>query len=219
MNRMKLARVSGASFLFYVVAGATNEFLMGRATDANGTTAILVHLAAHSNEVRIATLLSLAESLSAFVLAVSLYGLTRDQDADLARFGLLCRGVEGLLGALGIQTKLGLLWLAGASATSPPPAAAISAVLGPLYLSSGGPLGAIFFALGNGVFAYLMGRGRMIPRALAILGVLSSVLLAVALPLHLAGFANGTWINFLWLPAFIYAPLVGGWLLVRGVRP
>ncbi len=218
MKRVTIARVAGAAFLLYVVAGATNEFLMARATDADGVTATLVHLAANATDVRLSILLSLAEALSAFVLAVTLYGLTRDQDADLARFGLLCRSVEGLLGALGIQKKLGLLWLAGAGATTTPPDATLSAVLGPLFLLSGGALGAIFFALGNGVFAHLLGRGRMIPRALAVLGVISSALLVVVLPLQLAGFADGVWVNALWIPAFVYAPLVGGWLLLRGVR-
>src|SRR5829696_5966273 len=46
---------------------------------------------------------------------------------------------------------------------------------------------AIFFAVGSTLFCWLLLRGRLIPAALAWLGVLASVLLVVVLPLQLAG--------------------------------
>jgi hypothetical protein len=43
--------------------------------------------------------------------------------------------------------------------------------------------GAMYFAVGSTLFAWFLLRGRMIPVALAWLGVLSSALLVVILPL------------------------------------
>src|SRR6266852_5402521 len=51
--------------------------------------------------------------------------------------------------------------------------------------------GAIFFAVGSTLFSWLLLRGRMIPVALAWLGVLASALLVVILPAQLAGFLKG----------------------------
>jgi hypothetical protein len=60
-------------------------------------------------------------------------------------------------------------------------------------------------------------RGRLVPAILAGFGALSSALLAIALPLQLAGFATGTLIGCLWLREFAFAFAIGVWLLLRGV--
>ena len=46
---------------------------------------------------------------------------------------------------------------------------------------------AIYFAVGSLLFSWLILRGRLIPAALAQLGVIASALLVVILPLQLAG--------------------------------
>jgi hypothetical protein len=82
---------------------------------------------------------------------------------------------------------------------------------------------AIFFAVGSLLFSWLLLRGRMIPIALAWLGVLASVLLVVVLPLQLARLLGGpmawsesiTWL--VWLPMLVYEIVLGLWLLIKGV--
>lgn len=82
---------------------------------------------------------------------------------------------------------------------------------------------AIFFAVGSLLFSWLLLRGRMIPLALAWLGVIASVLLVVILPLQLAGLFGGamTWsagITWLvWLPMLVYEVVLALWLLIKGV--
>ena len=51
--------------------------------------------------------------------------------------------------------------------------------------------GEIYFAVGSTAFCWLLLRGRMIPVALAWLGVIASVLLVMLLPLQIAGFFGG----------------------------
>jgi hypothetical protein len=164
MTRTTNARLAGVAFLFYIVAGIATMVLAGRA---------------HATDV-----LSLLTSLSALVLAVTLYAITREQDPDLAMLGLTCRVVEGVPGHTG---------------------------------------GAIFFAVGSTLFCWLLLRGRMIPVALAWLGVLASVLLVVILPLQLAGLFGGpmtwsasvTWL--VWLPMLVFEVALALWLLIKGV--
>ena len=73
-------------------------------------------------------------------------------------------------------------------------------------------------ALGSTFFSWLLLRGRMIPTALAWLGVVASVLLVVALPLQLGGVLRGAVTQFMWLPMAAFEIPLGFWLIIKGVR-
>ena len=218
-SRQFYARLAGFTFLFYIAAGITSVVLFNRATSAEGTAAILARVAEHASDVRIAILLELLECFSALVLAVALYGITRDEDHELAMLGLACRVGEGVLGAIGIPNTLGLLWLATGSAGAGAPDVATANVLGAFFLmpAQSAMIGAPFFAVGSMIFSYLMLRGRMVPVPLAWLGVIASVLLVVGLPLQLAGFFKGPLTWYIWLPMVAFEVPLGLWLFTKGV--
>ena len=83
--------------------------------------------------------------------------------------------------------------------------------------------GEIYFAVGSSIFCWLLLTGRMIPVALAWLGVVASVLLVVLLPLQIAGFFGGprnwsspvTWT--VWLPLLVFELTFAVWLITKGV--
>jgi hypothetical protein len=83
--------------------------------------------------------------------------------------------------------------------------------------------GMIYFAVGSTLFAWLLLRGRMIPVALAWLGVLAGVLLVVMLLLQRAGLFGGTvnWSSSVtWLmslPMLVFELAFSLWLLIKGV--
>ncbi len=84
-----------------------------------------------------------------------------------------------------------------------------------------GDYAAIFFAVGSTLFAWLFLRGRVIPSALAWLGLFASILLVVVLLLQSAGFGGaGSWSSSLtwlvWLPALIYELWLAVWLIAKG---
>jgi hypothetical protein len=217
MTRSTSARIAGVGYLVYMAAGICNEILMQRATSAEGTAAILARIGEHATDVRLSVLLKLGECFSALVLAVTLFAITRDEDHELAVLGLVCRVAEGIFVASLIPSDLGLLWLSrGAQGAMD---VASTNALGALLLRPEGPLGAVFFAVGSAIFSYLLLRGRMIPVFLAWLGVLSSALLVVGLPLQLSGFLTGPLTAYQWAPATLFAPALGLWLLIKGVAP
>lgn len=76
--------------------------------------------------------------------------------------------------------------------------------------------GATLFAVGSTIFSSLFLRGRMIPIALAWLGVVASVLLVIGLPLQLAGFLRGPVTTIMWLPMAVFEIPLGIWLIVTG---
>ena len=216
-SRQFYARLAGFTFLFYIAAGLTVLFLMNRATDAEGTNAILLRIAGHTSDVRIAILLELCESFSALVLAVTLYGITRDVNHEFAMMGLVCRVCEGLLGVIGLRNTLGLLWLAKSRAGTGGPATAD--VLGDFLLmpTQSAMTGAIFFAVGSMIFSYLMLRGRIVPVWLAWIGLIASVLLILGLPLQIIGLLKGAITGYIWLPMVAFEIPVALWLLIKGV--
>lgn len=83
---------------------------------------------------------------------------------------------------------------------------------------------AIYFAVGSLLFSWLFLRGRMIPTALAQLGVIASALLVLILPLQLAGLFGGsmswsasiTWL--VWLPMLVFEITLALWLMIKGVN-
>ena len=69
------------------------------------------------------------------------------------------------------------------------------------------------------VLSWLLLRGRMIPAALAWLGVIASLLLVVVLPLQLARLLDGPITSLVWLPMLAFEDTVGVWFIVKGVSP
>jgi hypothetical protein len=220
MTRNTNARIAGFTYLFYAAIGICLELLMHRARSVGGDSATkLVGMGEHATEVRIAILITLLECFSALVLAVTLYRITRDQNRELAMLAMVCRVAEGVLGTLIIPNYLALLWLAKAAGTGAPDIPTTNA-LGTFLLMPvpSVPIGTIFFAVGSTIFSWLLLRGRMVPALIAWLGVFASGLLAVLLPLQLAGFSTGPLTGYYqWLPALVFQIVLALWLLIRGV--
>lgn len=157
-------RVAGFTLLFYIVAGITSLSL--------GSEALIVNL------------LYFLQNLSALVLGVTLYLLTREYGPALALLALTCRIMEAVHDE-----------------------------------------SAAFFAVGSLFFSFLLLRGRVIPTALAWLGVVASALLTALLPLQLGGLFGGTmsWSGMatwlVWMPMLIFEVALALWFLVKGVNP
>jgi hypothetical protein len=218
MTRRTNARVAGFTFLFYIAVAMTGMILAGRASSGEGTAAKLASIAQHATSVRVAVVLELLGCFSALVLGVTLYAITRDQDPDLAMLAMVCRVAEGVIGGDSLSRALGRLWLAtatGPDAPDPESANALAAVL--LKLPAGWTVNAIFFAVGSLLFSYLLLRGRMIPAALAWIGVVASILAVVVLPLELVGVLRGPITQLVWLPMLVFEVPLGLWLLIKGV--
>jgi hypothetical protein len=217
VTRTRNARIAGITFLVYIAAGLTSLRLYARATSGEGVAAQLAAIAQHATDVRLTILLGLLENLCALVLAVTLYAITRERDRDLALLAMICRVAEGIAG-MDVSQTLGLLWLATAAGpTAPDPGAARA--LGAFFLKMGATFNAsaFFFAVGSTLFSWLLLRGRMIPVALAWLGVLASLLTLVGFPLQLAGLLGGPVTSLMWAPMLLFEVTLGLWLIIKGV--
>ncbi len=95
MARTTVARLGGFTFLFYISASIVGTNLFARITKGDGIAAKLANIAAHRPQMGLCFILTLLTIFAALILAVALYALTRDEDADLALLALTCRVVEG----------------------------------------------------------------------------------------------------------------------------
>ena len=138
-------------------------------------------------------LATIAQNASAVVLALTLYVVTRVEGPSLAALGMIFRLGEGLLGAI--------VAIAGITLSQP-------------NLSA-----ATLFAIGSTFFCWLILRGRMMPRVLAWIGVVASIILIVGLPLQLAGLLRGAITQWMWMPMLAFEVPGGLWLMMKGVAP
>ena len=218
MTRTTNARLAGAAFLLYIGVGISQMVLSGSIPDAEGTAAKLASMAAHANLERIDMLLGMFTGFIALTLGVALYGVTRDEDHEIALLALLCRVGEGLSIMFPMFATMGLLWLATGDAVSMDPAGAYA--LAGFLMKVGGwnmSIAATFFAVASTLFCWLLLRGRMIPAALAWLGLFASVLLVIALPLRMTELLSSKIMMLLWLPMAAFEIPLGFWLLIKGV--
>ena len=213
------ARVAGWTFLLYIVVGLTSVYV-GRGSTAGDTTAArLASIAAHASRVRTNVVLGCLVFCIALALAVSLYGITRGEDHELSVFALCCRVAEAVGGVVPVVSAMALLDIATQAPLAEPGGTYAAADL-LLRLRRLNPmLTAMFFAVGSTVFAYLMLRGRLVPRGLAWLGVAASLLLVVLLPAQLIGVVGGSVAQVMWLPMLVFEVTLAFWLIIKGVTP
>lgn len=220
MTRATNARIAGSSLLLYIGLGITTMVVSGRASRGEGIAERLASMAQHATTLRIVEVLGLLTCFLAITLGVTFHALTRAQDPDLARLGMLCRAAEGILGAVPIPASLGLLALATATGPGALEPATLQAI-GTFVEASqrwNPILCATFFAVGSLLFCWLLLRGRMIPLAMAWLGVAASALLVLALPLQIAGAVSGLAAQLVWAPMALFEIALAGWLIVRGAE-
>jgi hypothetical protein len=140
-----------------------------------------------------AELATYAQNASAVILALTLFVVTRVEQPVLAALGMIFRLAEGALGPS--------LDLIGITVSQP---TLVDATL---------------FAIGSMFFCWLLLRGRMLPRPLAWLGVIASVIVVVGLPLQLGGLLGRPLTMVMWIPMLAFEVPGGLWLLVKGVPP
>jgi hypothetical protein len=140
-----------------------------------------------------AELATYAQNASAVILALTLFVVTRGEQPLVAALGMIFRFAEGALGPA--------LDLTGATLARP---MLVDATL---------------FAIGSTFFCWLLLRGRMLPRALAWIGLIASVILVVGLPLQLGGLLRAPLTTLMWMPMLAFEVPGGLWLLAKGVPP
>jgi hypothetical protein len=208
MTRTTNARIAGVAFLLYIAAAFPAMVISSRATAGSDIATRLATMAQHAFDVRLAAVLSLIGCFCALVLGVTLYAITRVQDRDLAMIGLACRVAEGVTGGTGLAATLALLSSVNAAG---------SEALGAFVFADTVFVAATFFAVGSTIFSWLLLRGRMVPTWLALVGVVGSAVVAVAMPLETLHVLSSSVAQLTWAPVAVFEVVVAAWFIIKGV--
>ena len=215
MTRRTNARLAGLAFLVYIAAAMSGMILGGRASAGATPVAKLASLAAHADQARAGLLLEMVGVFCAFVLAVTLWAITRDEDPDLSMLAAVLRVAEGVTGAVAMDAGAERIWLA-THAGQLDAATRDTLAAARFGITDAMGIGATCFAVASTIFAWLLLRGRIVPVALAWIGVVGSLAAVVMLPFRQVGFIVGSWTNVVWLPLLVFEVWLGIHFIVKG---
>ena len=207
---------------FFTVFDLTGNVIISRITGTGTFLATSHSVAASETLYRIGILLGLIGDLSTILLAIALYAILKPVDGILAMTALLFRLAESAIG--GVVVVLGFAELQvyldanGASALSASQLGVLADLLSRTS-AAGTDVSVVCFSIGSAIFFYLFLRSGYIPRALAVWGLLGSLLCTIAFSGSLlAPQASDLLRGIGALPIGIAEPVVGLWLLIRGIR-
>jgi hypothetical protein len=217
------ARVVGFAYLFALIPANFAEFYVSGHLIANTAADTARNIMAHERLFRLGTASNLLVFVTDVVLLTSLYVVLKPVNRSLALLATLFRVIEtAMISVVALNDLQVLRVLSGAKYLRVFEADRLQALA---RLSIGGHsdayfIGLLFFGIGSAVFAYVWLESGYIPRWLAILGLLGSVLVTagsfayVVFPEVLTGIAL-----VYFAPIFVFELVMGFLLLFKGLRP
>jgi Domain of unknown function (DUF4386) len=220
MNPQTIARVTGVLFLITFITSIPAVFVFN--VPVLDDPRYIVGAGA-DNSVSLGAFLELILIIANIGTAVALFPILKRENESVALGYVTARVVECAFIAVGILSLLSVVTLrqeaAGADTGS---LVAVSKSLVALHdwtflLGPGFVVG-----VGNGlVLGYLMYKSALVPRAMAMLGLVGGPLLFASSILVLFGFYEqlSVWGSIMVGPEFIWELSLGIWLIVKGFKP
>jgi hypothetical protein len=179
-------------------------------------------IAAWETLYRIGLLLGLIGNMSTILLAVGLYVTLQPVSGGLAMTALLFRLAESTIGGVVVVLSFVALQInleANRAAAFDASQLGTLADLVSRASAVGSNVSVVFFSVGSAIFFYLFVKSAYIPRALAMWGVIGSLLCMTAFVGNLVLPQSSEWLMGLGgLPIGIAEPALGLWLLFRGIN-
>lgn len=222
ITQSEAARLAGFIYLLTMATGIFASFYVPSQLYVSGDVAQTAsNIIAHETLFR----LGIASDLFTFIIDVvliwALYVLLKPVDKNLALLASFWRVMESAILCMATGNKfVGLQFLSNADhlkAFDPNQSYALAKVALNSY-GSDYIAGAICLGLGSTIFSYLLFRSNYIPKALALLGIVSSLFLAlghfaiIIFPEIRGVFPIG------YLPIALYEVALGFWLLIKGIK-
>jgi hypothetical protein len=222
-SQRKAARVAGVAFLVTMAAVVLANFLVHERLVVLGNPAETArNIMAHERLFRISIASDLIYCAGLVVLLTALYVILRPVSRGMALLGALSRLVYALMWVLMTLNLSYVLRLVRGTGVARAPEGDRLQTLMSVYLSTRFEqyyVGLLFFALASAVCSCLWLKSRYVPRALAALGLISSVWCAVCTLVFII-FPDFTDVVNLWWfdsPMGLFEIALALWLLVKGL--
>jgi len=216
---MSAVRLLGIVQLFVFVAGMVSERLLATVAGTGSTASILVNVSRNLTRMRISNLVALLNSLAIVILGVMFYTVFYKQYRTVALVALVCFVAEGIALAVSKIGGYGLIPLSQRFVEAGAPEPSYFTALGDFLYHGLDRLGydihMLFFCFGGILWYYLLYSSRLVPRPVAIWGLVAVCLLTV--PVLLVLYRRGpTPLMVLGLPYAPFELVLGLWLIVKG---
>jgi hypothetical protein len=205
--------MAGFLLLWLIVTGIAGMWITSAVAGSGGVLEEAKRVVASEHLYRTGLAVGLLEPLCTVALAVALYVVLKPVNRTVALFAMAWRLGEAFIGgtecALG-YAKLHLYLSQAAVAVSQQ-----GTLLGLVGFAESAMtnIGAIFFGVGSTLFYALFLRSGYIPRWLAGLGVIASVVVTSMCFGTLLFPEYGTWLQYGWAPMAIAEVVTGFWLM------
>lgn len=216
MNRRSIERAVGALFVLATLSSSVGFILLDPVLDDSD---LLAGVAADETQVMLGAFLLLVNSIAVVVIAVLLYPILKDHNAQLARLYPPARIVESVVLVIGVVGVLSLVTLSEDYLPTDPDAAALRASADSLLAvyDWGALLGILlFFGLAGLILNAVLYQSRLIPRWLAAWGLIGAALLLIEGAFESFG-TDG--LELLSIPIAVQEMVFAGWLILRGFAP
>ena len=214
------ARFAGVMY-FFTVFDVTGVVIAARVSGTGNFLDTAHSVAASDALYRIGLVSGLVGNMSTILLAVGLYVTLRPVDRNLAMTALLFRLAESTIGGMVVVFGFATLQIyLDANHTTAFDANQLGALADLVSRLSGAGtnVSVVFFSVGSALFFYLFLRSAYIPRILAMWGLLGSVFCLAAFAANLLlPQPSELLLGVGALPIGIAEPVVGLWLLIRGI--
>jgi hypothetical protein len=218
-TEMSTIRLLGAAQLIVFVASMVSERLLASVVGSGGVTSVLVNVSKNPNRMRISNLVALLNSVAIVFLAVMFYAVLSEEYRIIALVALGCFVAEAITLAVSKIGTYALLPLSQEFVEAGAPEPSYFQTLGDFLYSGLDRLGyeihMLFSCLGGILWYYLLFASRLVPRGLAMWGLVAVCLLAIPVLLALYSRGSTRWM----ILGLAYAPfelVLGIWLLVKG---
>ena len=217
------AKAAGLLYLFTSATAIFAEFFVrGRLIVRGDAVETAKNIVASERLFRLGIASDLITELGVVALVWALYVVLKPIDRNLALLAAFWRLTEASVFTVSVVDALAaVLLLSGADYLQAVGTQQLQ-VLALFFVSlqgAGWRIGYVFLGLGSTVFSYLWLKSRYIPRALAIGGVFSSLLLAIGTLAIMVFPSLAAVVTLVYMaPMAVYEVTLGFWLLVKGIR-
>jgi hypothetical protein len=220
-SQSSYARLAGLMY-FFTAFDFAGVVILSRVSGSGSFLGTAHSIAASETLYRIGLLCGLVGTMSTVLLAIGLYVTLKPVDGNLAITALLFRLAESFIGGVALLFSFANLQIyLEANHHSAFDAGQLGALADLVSRMSavGINISVIFFAVGSTIFFYLFLKSAYIPRFLALWGVLGSLFCMAAFVVNLLlPQSSDALLGLGGLPIGIAEPVLGLWLLIRGIN-
>ena len=215
-TQLAYARLSGFLFLWLIITGLAGLLTESRIIGSGDFATVAKRVVASEHLYRLALVSALIETMSATLLAFSLYVTLKPVNALLAQLAMYFRLGESIIGGASMMFSFFKLRIYTSSESLQAFGAGQPQALLDLTRAAGFAsynVSALFFSIGSILFFYLFLKSRYIPRALSAFGVFASALVTIICFGSLIFPEYSRQLQYGWAPMAIAEVTTGFWLM------